>query len=152
MKTLLINRKGALWRLATFYGSLKENDVNLYGTDVCTFTKSAALGFFRVMAIIAIASLLAACVGDALGWIVVGLQTSHWVMVENAGLVGLAILGAATCLVLLPFFGLLLVALEPTFARFHRRESPSKPSALREMYEAWKDKVCFQVRGGDTYY
>lgn len=142
MKSVEFNRKSWHYRLATVYANYKEVDnwgnINRGELNICAYSQSVFAGFLIVCLITAAGSLVGAMFADFFAWL--------FVMYSFGGFIEPGTLAVGVIVVVLLFSAVALYVWLSEIKPIGKVIDKIDNSFIGSAYEAFKDKVCFQVK------
>lgn len=142
MKSVKFNRKSWHYRLATAYANYKEVDswgnINHGKLNICAYSQAVFGGFLLVCLIIIAGGLVAAMFADFFTWLLVMYNIGEFIEPTTLA-IGVIVI---TTLLIGVVFCLWLSEIKPIGKVIKKIDN----SFIGSAYEAFKDKVCFQIK------
>lgn len=142
MKHVDINRKSWHYRLATVYGQYRETNYwgeqDLSNSNICTYTKAVLWGLALALAFTALGAVGGYMVIDFFSWLFVMYSVGGFIEPQIFALIIVSMLMLGIMVV----GGVLLTERKP----IEKLMGLVGNSFVGNAYEAFKDKVCFEVK------
>lgn len=142
MNQVEFNRKSWHYRLATVYGQYRETNYwgepDLSNSNICAYTKAVLWGFALALAFTALAAVGGYMVIDFFSWLFAMYSVGGFIEPQIFALVIVSLLGFGIIIAL----GVWLTERRP----IEKLMGSVSNSFVGNAYEAFKDKVCFEVK------